>query len=137
MREGASDEDLEAAGITAEQVLQTARSQGLRTSRARALHVLARLKVLEGKPDEAIEYEKEAVTLVRSGAAPLDGVRSIHHLGRLLRDEGDEEGAQSLLREAAAVVQGRIDDLRDEDLREGYLEQPEAKQILEDGDAAG
>jgi eukaryotic-like serine/threonine-protein kinase len=137
VREGAPDDDLEAARLTAEQVLQTARSQGLRTSRARALHVLSRIQALRGDTEAAIELETEAVDLVRAGAAPLDGVRSIHHLGCLLRAHGDDARAGPLLREAAALVQSRIDDLSDEDLREGYLEQPEARQILADGRAAG
>jgi tetratricopeptide (TPR) repeat protein len=136
---GASSEDREAARITAEQVLATARAQGLRTSRCRALHVLALLAVDAGRIDTAVEHLREGVELVRAGAAPLDGVRSIHLLGKLLRnrggDRGGPEGSEgaALLDEAARIVKSRIDDLRDADLRRGYLEQRDAREILLDG----
>ena len=133
VRADASADDREAGRLTAQQVLSTARAHGLRTSRCRALHVLARAAVLDADPAQAIDLEREAVGLVRAGAAPLDGVRSIHHLGRLLQAHGEDEEAAALLREAAAVVQARVDDLRDAELRKGYLEQPDAQQILADG----
>ena len=117
-------------------MLESARSHGLRTARRRALAVLARIAQDEDHPEEAIEHEREAVMLVRAGADPIDGVRSIHHLGRLLVARGDPEGP-SLLREAAAMLQRRLDDLRDEDLRRGYLDQPDARRILVDGGLGG
>jgi serine/threonine protein kinase/tetratricopeptide (TPR) repeat protein len=131
--EAPSPEDREAARVTAEQVLSTARAHGLRTSRCRALHVLALLAVDDGRVDAAVEYLREGVELVRAGAAPLDGVRSIHLLGKLLRNRGDESEGASLLDEAARIVLSRIEDLRDEDLRRGYLEQHDAREILQDG----
>ena len=129
----APPEDVMAAKTMAEQVLAASRAHGLRTSRCRALQVLSRLAEMEGDLDQAIRLESEAVQLVRAGAAPLDGVRSIHHLGCLLRKTHQREQADDHLREAAAMVQRRLDDLRDEDLRRGYLEQPEAQRILADG----
>jgi hypothetical protein len=114
-------------------VLSTARAQGLRTSRCRALHVLALLAVEEGRIDAAVEHLREGVELVRAGAAPLDGVRSIHLLGKLLRNRGDEAEGAALLDEAARIVLSRIEDLRDADLRRGYLGQPDAREILIDG----
>ncbi|MCA9653951.1 MAG: protein kinase [Myxococcales bacterium] len=130
------DSDRPTASTIAEQVLESARSHGLRTARRRALAVLARIAQDEDHPEEAIEHEREAVMLVRAGADPIDGVRSIHHLGRLLVARGDPEGP-SLLREAAAMLQRRLDDLRDEDLRRGYLDQPDARRILVDGGLGG
>lgn len=131
---GASCEgDLATARMIAEQVMATARAQGLRTARCRALYVLARLAEREGKLEEAIELERDAVALVRAGAAPLDGVRSIHHLGRLLVEDGRPEEGQAFGKEAARIIEGRLDELRDEDLRRGYLEQPETRRILTDG----
>jgi len=136
-------EDLATAEMIAEQVAATARAHGLRTAHCRALHVLARLADGSDQIERAIGFEREAVTLVRAGAAPLDGVRSIHLLGKLLlvrsRGEtahdaaGDEREARGLLAEAATLVSSRLADLRDEDLRRGYLEQPEACEILRDG----
>ncbi len=125
--------DLEAARVTAEQVLTTARTQGLRTARSRALHVLAQLDLCEDRPESAIERLTEGVELVRAGAAPLDGVRSIHLLGLQLRTRGQPEDAQALLEEAAAVIKARLDELRDPDLRSGYLEQADVRRILADG----
>ncbi|MBK6916545.1 MAG: protein kinase [Deltaproteobacteria bacterium] len=130
---GTSDEDAANAAMIAEQVATTAQAHGLRTPRCRALHVLARLADREGRIDDAIALEREAVALVQAGAAPLDGVRSIHHLGRLLADAGETVAAQPLLAEAALLVRRRFDDLRDEDLRRGYLDQDDARQILHDG----
>ncbi len=134
-----SAEDLHAARVTAEQVLSTARAQGLRTSTCRALHVLAQLDLAAGEHEAAQAGLEEAVELVRAGAAPVDGVRSIHMLGTRLRDAGQLDDARALLHEAALMVKGRLDELRDSELRSGYLEQPEVRQILADGglDAPG
>lgn len=129
--------DRPTARTIAEQVLEAARSHGLRTARRRALSVLARLHEEAGERARAIELEREAVMLVRAGADPIDGVRSIHHLGRLLvADQHPDEGTP-LLREAAAVLRTRLDDLRDEELRRGYLDQPDARRILVDGAVEG
>jgi eukaryotic-like serine/threonine-protein kinase len=122
-------DDLATAKMIAEQVMSTARAHGLRTSRCRALYVLARLAERRGELEEAIELERDAVSLVRAGAAPLDGVRSIHHLGRLLVATGAADEGKALLREAAAIVQARLEDLRDDDLRRGYLEHAEVRRI--------
>jgi hypothetical protein len=119
--------------MIAEQVLATARAHGLRTARVRALHVLAVLCERSGDAPQAIALEREAVALVHAGAAPLDGVRSIHHLGKLLVAAREVDEGRGLLREAARVVQGRLDDLEDEELRRGYLEQPDSQAILRDG----
>ncbi|MBV1861579.1 MAG: hypothetical protein KUG77_24385, partial [Nannocystaceae bacterium] len=128
-----SAEDLRAARLTAEQVLTTARAQGLRTSTCRALHVLAQLDLAAGDLEATQAGLEEAVELVRAGAAPVDGVRSIHMLGVRLRDAGQHDDARALLHEAARMVKGRLDELRDTDLRSGYLEQPEVQQIMTDG----
>jgi sirohydrochlorin ferrochelatase len=98
--------------------------------------VLATLAEDAGDRARAIELEREAVMLVRAGADPIDGVRSIHHLGRLLAADGRPAEGTPLLREAAAMLRARLDDLRDEELRRGYLDQPDARRILVDG-AAG
>ncbi len=128
-----TDEDRKAARVTAEQVLTTARAQGLRSSTCRALHTLAQLDFSEGDQESARQRLEEAVELVRAGAAPLDGVRSIHLLGVQLREAGQHDDARALLHEAALIVRARLDELRDADLRSGYLEQPEVRQILADG----
>jgi serine/threonine protein kinase/tetratricopeptide (TPR) repeat protein len=133
---GDSEEDFATAKMIAEQVLATARAQGLRTARRRALAVLARLAERAGHTDEAIELEREAVALVRAGADPIDGVRSIYHLGKLLVASGADLEGRPLLVDAAKMVRARLDDLRDAELRKGYLAQPDAQAILADGEAA-
>ncbi len=134
---GSTPEDRATAQMIAEQVATTARAHGLRTARCRALHVLARLDAEGGHLERAIVSERESVALVRAGAAPLEGVRSIHHLGLLLQRWGERDEAQALLAEAAAMVSSRLDDLRDEDLRRGYLEHPDVREILRDVGEAG
>jgi tetratricopeptide (TPR) repeat protein len=136
LRHGRSAEDSATATMISEQVMATARAHGLRSARVRALHVLASLAAKSGENERAIALEREAVGLVREGAAPLDGVRSIHQLGKLLVARGELEEGRGLLREAAAVVQARIDELREDDLRRGYLDQADAQQILLDGRTA-
>jgi serine/threonine protein kinase/tetratricopeptide (TPR) repeat protein len=134
---GESDDDLASAKLMAEQVLATARGQGLRTARRRALSVLSKLARRAGAPQHAIELEREAVELVEAGADPIDGVRSIYHLGQLLTDHGDPAEGKAYLRRAAVMVRERLADLRDEQLRKGYLDQPDAQAILADGEDAG
>jgi tetratricopeptide (TPR) repeat protein len=133
---GEGPEDLATAKLIAEQVLATATTHGLRTARRRALTVLARMAEQAQAPQHAIELEREAVALVEAGADPIDGVRSIWRLGRLLTEHGDAEEGRTLLRRAAELVRGRLADLRDEELRTGYLQQPDAQAILAAGDAA-
>jgi tetratricopeptide (TPR) repeat protein len=129
MRRGTTLEDRGTAQMIADQVAATALAHGLRTARRRALHVLSVVAESLGEHDQAVALEREAVALFRAGAAPLDGVLSVHHLGRLL---GDDEG-RTLLGDAAAIIASRLADLRDEDLRRGYLEQAEVCEILRDG----
>jgi len=121
------------AKTIAQTVLERAATQGLRTSRRRALYVLARIAEQTGNAEDAIAHDREAVNLVRAGADPLDGVRSIYRLGLLLRDHGKAEEGQALLLEAATKLEARLEDLRDLDLRRGYLEQRDAKDILRAG----
>ena len=117
--------DPQEAGALAEAVLARGREHGLRSAQTRALHVLSRLAEARGDRARAIELEAEAVRLVHAGAAPLDGVLSIHHLGKL-------SGRADLLADAAARVSARLADLRDPELRRGYLAQPRVQAILAD-----
>ncbi len=134
---GNDDDDLASAKLIAEQVLATSRTHGLRTARRRALSVLSKLAERAQAPQHAIELEREAVELVEAGADPIDGVRSIHHLGKLLCAHGDPDEGNAYLRQAAHMLRARLADLRDEALRRGYLDQPDAQQILADGEGAG
>lgn len=133
LEHGTGDDDKAMARSIAEQVRESASTQGLRTSRRRALYVLGRLAEHDGDTAEAIALQREAVNLVRAGADPLDGVRSIYRLGLLLHSVDSAEEGQELLLEAATKLQARLEDLRDADLRRGYLEQPDARDILRAG----
>lgn len=117
------------ARTIAQNVLARGRESGLRGVQTRALHVLSRLAEDAGDHAGAVAAEEEAVRLVRAGAAPLDGVLSIHHLGRLT-------ARADLLEEAAARVRARLDDLRDPELRRGYLAQRRVQAILADAGPA-
>ena len=120
----------EVAGALATAVLARGREHGLRSAQVRALHVLSRLAEESGDQEQAIMLEAEAVRLVEAGAAPVDGVLSIHHLGHLT-------GRDDLLQDAAARVRARLDDLRDPELRRGYLAQPKVQEILADAGVPG
>lgn len=128
-----SEEAVAEADLIATSVYDRSRAEGLRSSTARAAHVLSLIAERRGDIDKAIELERDAERLVRVGAAPLDGVRSLHHLGVLLRMRGRESEARALLSEAARAVQSRLDDLRDHDLREGYQSLSDVRRILADG----
>ena len=128
-----SDEAVAEAERIAERVYERGRTEGLRSAAARAAHVLAVVAERRGEIERAIMLERDAVKLIRAGAAPLDGVRSLHHLGQLLRQRGNESEARGLLSEAARAVQSRLDDLRDHDLREGYQQLADVRRILADG----
>ena len=128
-----TEECVAEADLIATRVYDRGREQGLRSSTARAAHVLSVIAERRGDLDKAIEIERDAERLIRAGAAPLDGVRSLHHLGLLLRSRGRESEARGLLSEAARAVQSRLDDLRDHDLREGYQSLPDVRRILADG----
>jgi len=128
-----SEEAVAEADLIATNVYDRGRAEGLRSSTARAAHVLSVIAERRGDLDKAIELERDAERLIRAGAAPLDGVRSLHHLGLLLRQRGRESEARALLSEAARAVQSRLDDLRDHDLREGYQSLPDVRRILADG----
>ncbi|EDM77554.1 serine/threonine kinase PKN11 [Plesiocystis pacifica SIR-1] len=127
------EEALVEAQAVAARVYERGRAEGLRTATARAAHVLAIIAAMADDEDSAIAFERDAVRLIRAGAAPLDGVRSLHHLGLLLRNRGQEAEARALLSEAATAVQSRLDDLRDYDLREGYQSLPDFRRIIRDG----
>ncbi|PRP92435.1 Serine/threonine-protein kinase pkn6 [Enhygromyxa salina] len=128
-----SPEAIAEADLIATRVYDRGRAEGLRSSTARAAHVLALIAAQNGDIEGAIGHERDAERLVRLGAAPLDGVRSLHHLGLLLREQGHESEARALLSEAARAVQSRLDDLRDHELREGYQSLSDVRRILADG----
>jgi serine/threonine protein kinase/tetratricopeptide (TPR) repeat protein len=128
-----SEEAIGEAERIAERVFERGRAEGLRSAAARAAHVLALIAARRGDLERAIGLERDAVKVIRAGAAPLDGVRSLHHLGLLLRSRGNESEARGLLSEAARAVQSRLDDLRDHDLREGYQQLADVRRILADG----
>jgi hypothetical protein len=92
------------------------------------LHVLAKLALPDDR-SRAIELSREAAELFRAGAAPLDGVLSLFLWGKLLHENGDRKGA-ALIAEAAERVRGRLEELRDPDLRRSYLALPDVQAIL-------
>ena len=75
---------------------------------------------------------REATILVRAGAAPVDGVLALHHLGVILRHVGREDEARALLAEAGRAVLRRLNGLRDLALRRGYLGHAAVARVLAD-----
>ena len=92
--------------------------------------VEAGLAAHRGDAGRAIARAREAVALVREGAAALDGVLSIGALGRLLVERGDIEEGRALQEEAADLIEARLADLKGPDLRRGYLELADVRAIL-------
>ncbi len=129
----ADGQPAEAAERLATEVLRRARAENLRTATARALHVLSRSAELRRDLQRACALEREAVELIEAGAAPIDGLLSIFHLGELLTRAGDPEGARWLQR-AAELTQARLDDLRSPELRRGYLAQDKVQELLHSRD---
>ncbi|MEE9384968.1 MAG: protein kinase [Nannocystaceae bacterium] len=136
LRQDAPDNAERARGL-AKEVLRAAREADDEAEICRALHVLAQVEQRRQQLEAAIGHERDAVALVRRGAAPVDGVLYIHTLGLLLIEGGRDEEASTWLREAATLLTARRDDLRDPELRRIYAEQPLVRRILEDGRPAG
>ncbi|MCA9695328.1 MAG: AAA family ATPase, partial [Myxococcales bacterium] len=114
----------------AEGLLEASAARGLRSPAVRVLHALAGLAAHRGDAGRAIARAREAVALVREGAAALDGVLSIGALGRLLVERGDIEEGRALQEEAADLIEARLADLKGPDLRRGYLELADVRAIL-------
>jgi serine/threonine protein kinase/predicted ATPase len=126
-------DEINEAAVIANQVISEARGIGSRTSRVRGLHIVARIAEADGDLQRAVSLEEEAVELVSAGAAPVEGVLSVHHLGLLLVAGGQVERGREYLQRAAETVEGRLQELRDAELRRGYLDQVIVRRILEDG----
>jgi tetratricopeptide (TPR) repeat protein len=123
------------AEAIARHVVEVGRNQGLRSAVTRGLYSLSRIALHKDNLQAAVRRAREACKLVRSGAARMDGLRCLHHLGLLLRDRPElvwPGEADEFLSEAALGVSKRLDGLRDPELRHGYEEQREVQQILED-----
>lgn len=118
----------------ATEVYQRASRRGrpLRSAACRALQVLAAISDRDGHHNAAIMLAREATILVRAGAAPVDGVLAIHHMGVLLTRAGRSEEGERLLSEAGRAVMRRLEGLRDPVLREGYLGQAAVSRVLHD-----
>jgi len=129
----ADGQPADAAERLATEVLGRARAENLRTAMARALHVLSRSAELRQDYQRACAMEREAVELIEAGAAPIDGLLSIFHLGELLTGAGDPEGARWLDR-ASELTQARLDDLRNPELRRSYLAQDKVQELLHSRD---
>ncbi len=125
-REGSIDK----ASALATKVLQQAREHSLPSAMAHALHILSCAAELRGDPQQAIRSEREAVELVEAGAAPVDGLLSVFHLGQVLTGSGDPEGERWLNR-AAELTQARLDDLQSPELRRSYLAQRQVQKLLQ------
>jgi tetratricopeptide (TPR) repeat protein len=133
LHRGVPERFSEAAAL-ANEVYQRASRRGrpLRSAACRSLQVLAAIREHGGHHGEAIRLAREATILVRAGAAPVDGVLAIHHLGVLLTRAGRTEEGARLLSEAGRAVMRRLESLTDPLLREGYLGQAAVGRVLDD-----
>jgi serine/threonine protein kinase/tetratricopeptide (TPR) repeat protein len=81
--------------------------------------------------EEAAAHLAEALEELRRFPAPLEMWRSARLLGRLRRQLGDEEGAGLAFAEAAEAVRTIAAGITEEGLRDGFLEAPEVREVLE------
>ncbi|HGG56424.1 MAG TPA: tetratricopeptide repeat protein, partial [Nannocystis exedens] len=124
------ENSIDEASELATEVLTRAREHSLPSAMTHALHVLSCAAELRGDSQGAIQAEREAVTLVEAGAAPVDGLLSVFHLGKVLTAVGDPEGERWLDR-AAELTQARLDDLQNPELRRSYLAQGQVQRLLQ------
>ncbi len=114
----------------AQKLLDDAHGQQQRSPATRVLHALSLLADYRGDLAKALDYERRAVKLVERGAAALDGVLSLHHLGVLLDKHGSSTEGAKYRQRAEHITQARLEDLRDATLRSSYLAQPDVQRIL-------
>ncbi len=126
----ADENSIDEAIELATEVLKQAREHSLQSAMAHALHILSCAAELRGDHQGAIQTEREAVMLVEAGAAPVNGLLSVFHLGKVLMAAGDPEGERWLDR-AAELTQARLDDLQTPELRRSYLAQRQVQRLLQ------
>ena len=123
--------DLARADEEASRLAEVARRLGSRdylcgAERIRGEAALAKDRGVE---DAAARLEA-ALAALRDAPAPLETWRSARTLGLLRRRLGNEDGARRAFAEAARAVQTIAAGVRDDGLREGFLGQPEVREVL-------
>ena len=109
---------------------------GNRRFRLVHLRMLAVLSRWNGKRDEAIAYLREAQVLAEQIGLPGELWQIRTDLGELHKEQGERDAAQVAFNRAAGTLRTLIEKITDEGLREGFLDAPLVRRVLEESKGA-
>jgi tetratricopeptide (TPR) repeat protein len=95
------------------------------------LRMLAVVSRWNGKRDEAIAHLREAQILAEQIGLPGELWQIQTDLGELHEERGERDAAQVAFNRAAGTLRTLIEKISDEGLREGFLDAPLARRVLE------
>jgi len=95
------------------------------------LRSLATLTAWEGHSEQAIDHLREAAGLAAELGLPAEQWQIQEILGRLYRARGEQEQAHTAFGEAATIIQGLAEGIRDEALRARFLAGPQIQPVLQ------
>jgi len=92
---------------------------------------LTTLTAWEGHSEQAIDHLREAAGLAAELGLPAEQWQIQEILGRLYRARGEQEQAHTAFGEAATIIQGLAEGIRDEALRARFLAGPQIQPVLQ------
>jgi tetratricopeptide (TPR) repeat protein len=95
------------------------------------LRSLATLVAWEGQSEQAIDHLREAVRQAADLGLPGERWQIQASLGRLYEAGGEQEQAQTAFGEAATIIRGLAEGIRDEALRTRFLAGSQIQQVLQ------
>jgi CHAT domain-containing protein/uncharacterized protein HemY len=113
---------LEEALALASGGVETARALESKLHGAEALHALADIELLSGKPERAREHFREGADLLAGLGEPDVAWRLAHGEGKALEELGRDEEAAAAYSEAVRLIETVRGRLREERFRSGYIE---------------
>jgi len=97
------------------------------------LRSLAVLAAWEGHSEQAIDHLREAVQLAAEIGLPAERWQIQAALGSLYQAEGEQEQARTAFGEAARIILGLAEGIKDEALRARFLAGPQIQPLLQQG----
>ena len=95
------------------------------------LRSLARLSEWDGQREQAIGHLREAAQLAADLGLPGEQWQIQAALGSLYQAEGEQEQAHTAFGEAATIIQGLAEGIRDEALRSRFLAGPQIQPVVQ------